>query len=174
MLHSQGVGGEHCEVSWKLPDGTSENVVSSNHLWVVLVDPNTAGPLQPMAPAILSFYQGSPVPGLDPTTSVLQGRPLDLSVTIEASQPAFVQWYSNNIPISAANLAYYHLASLPQSADGAIYSVNVTNTLGSASNSTTVSISPDNTPPTLVDALNLGNPAGDIAVVFSEGVTPAS
>src|ERR1051325_709115 len=50
MLHSQGVGGEHCEVSWRLPDGTSENVISSNHLWVVPVDPNTAGPLQPMAP----------------------------------------------------------------------------------------------------------------------------
>lgn len=170
MLHSQGVGGEHCEVSWRLPDGTTENVISSNHLWVVPVDPNTAGPLQPFAPAILTSYQGSLVPTLDPTTVVIQGRPLDLSVTIEASQPAFVQWYSNNIPIPGATLAYYHLASLPQSADAAIYSVIVTNSLGAATNQTTISITPDNTPPTLVDALNLGNPAGDIAVVFSEGV----
>jgi hypothetical protein len=174
MLHSQGVGGEHCEVSWKLPDGSSENLISSNHLWVVPVDSNTTGPLQPVAPAILTFYQGSPVPGLDPTTTILQGRPLNISATIEASQPAYVQWYSNNVAISGATLAYYHLDSLPQSANGAIYSVIVTNSLGTATNQTTISIVPDSTPPTLVDALNLGNPAGDIAIVFSEGVKPAT
>jgi hypothetical protein len=171
MFHKEGIGGDHCEVAWSLPDGTFESIISSNRLWpfpVDLTDPSY--PPQAKAPAILTDYLGVPVSGLTDPTPVVNGRAVDLTVTVEASQPAFVQWYSNGVAIPNANFLTYHNPQVGPGQDGTVYSVVVTNVLGQATNSTTISVQPDNTPPTLLDALILGNPAGDISLVFSEGI----
>src|SRR5258706_13840 len=61
------------------------------------------------APAILTDYLGVPVTALDPsgTTTVGEGLPVDLTVTVEASQPALVRWSSNGVAIANANLLTY-------------------------------------------------------------------
>jgi len=174
VFHTEGTStAEHCEVAWQLPDGTYEPIVLPQHLWA-FTEASLTGPPQPTMPQILTSYQGATVTNLQSTTTVGQALPLDLIVTIEASQPAGVQWYSNNIGIPGAILATYHIPSASLAANGAVYSVIVTNDQGSANTSTTLSVTPDTTPPTLVDALNLGNPGHDIAVVFSESVDPTT
>ncbi|MDB6122655.1 MAG: Legume lectin beta domain protein [Pedosphaera sp.] len=175
MFHKEGVGGDHCEVTWTLPDGSYENIISGNHLWPYPVDLNDPSyPPLAKAPAILTDYLGVPVTALANPTLVVNGRPLDLTITAEATQPAFVQWFSNGVAVANGNLLTYHIPRVGTGQDGTVYSVTVTNNLGTASASTTISVQPDFTPPTLVDALILGNLASDISVVFSEGVDPAS
>jgi hypothetical protein len=125
----------------------------------------------------MTSYQGVGVTGFDPsgTTTVEDGRPLDLTVTVEASQPAYVQWYSNGVAVTNGNLLSYHIPRVTAAMNGAVYSVVVTNSLpGSGTASTTLAVTPDSDSPTVIDALNLGNPAGDIAVVFSEPMDPVS
>ena len=158
-------------VAWLLPDGTFQGPISSTNLWpfpVDLTDP--AYPAQSKAPQVLASYDGISVDTLSSTTVVSDGGTADLTVTVEASQPATVQWYSNNVAIPNANLLTYHIAKATPAQNGAAYSVTITNALGGDSASTTLSVQADTTAPTLVDALNLGNLAGDVAVVFSKPV----
>lgn len=178
MFHKEGTGNDSCSVAWTLPDGTLQDPVPDAHLWpfpVNLGDP--AYPPITEAPSVLTYYQGVGVTALDPsgTTMVEDGRPLDLTVTVEASQPAYVQWFSNGVAVANGNLLSYHIPRVTAAMNGAVYSVVVTNSLpGSGTASTTLSVTPDSDSPTLIDALNLGNPAGDIAVVFSEPMDPVS
>ncbi len=178
MFHKEGTGNDHCSVAWQLPDGTYQKVVPSANLWPFPV--NTSDPSYPPiteAPSILNYYLGTPVDSLDlsGTTYADDGRPLDLTMTVEASQPAYVQWFSNNVAIPGAIFSKYHIPRVTMAMNDAVYSVTVTNSIAPAATaSTTLSVTPDTTPPTLIDALELGNPAGDIAVVFSEAVDPVS
>jgi hypothetical protein len=178
MFHKEGGGNDSCSVAWTLPDGTFQDPVPDAHLWPYPV--NLGDPSYPPiteAPSVLTSYQGVPVTALNTsgTTTVEDGRSLDLTVTVEASQPAYVQWYSNGVAVANGNLLSYHIPRVTAAMNGAVYSVVVTNSLpGSGTASTTLSVTPDTDSPTLVDALNLGNPAGDIAVVFSEPMDPVS
>lgn len=175
MRHKEGVGGDHCSVAWTLPDATFVGPIPSQHLWpypVNLGDPSF--PAITTLPLILTDFNGIPVTTLPATITVEENQPVEMTVTIEATQPAYVQWYSNSVPIANANLSTYSIPAASLTQNGATYSVTVTNSLGSASAATTLSVTADVTPPTLVDALNLGNAAGTIAVVFSEPVDPVS
>lgn len=175
VFHTKGSASaatEHFEVAWQLPNGTYEPIIDQKHLWA-FPEGNLTGDPAPTAPQILTSYQGYDVPVLPGSITVEQGRPVDLTVTIEAYPPASVQWYSNSVAIPGANLASYHVPVGALQSD-TVYSVTVSNNLGSASASTTISVTPDTTPPTLVDAINLGNPGKDIAVIFSEPVDPAT
>src|ERR1035437_9986538 len=162
-------------VAWLLPDGTFQGPISATNLWpfpVNLTDPSY--PAITTAPQVLDNYNGVPVDTLPPTVSVVDGGATDLTVTVEASQPATVQWYSNNVAIPNANLLTYHLAKVASALNGAVYSVKIQNGLGQATASTTLSVQADPAAPTLVDALSLANAAGDVAVVFSKSVDPAT
>jgi hypothetical protein len=177
MFHKEGPGNDHCEIAWTLPDGTHQNVLPSVAQWpypVNLADPAYSALAK--APDILTSYLGVPVSALDPsgTTSVVEGLPLDLTVTAEASQPATVQWSSNGVPIPNANLLNYHIPRVTLSQNAAVYSIVISNSLGQTNASTTLSVTADTTAPTLADAINLGNFTGDIAVVFSESVDPVT
>jgi hypothetical protein len=175
MLHKEGVGGDHCSVAWTLPDGTFDAPIPEKHLWPYPV--NLADPSYPpvtTAPVVLTDYLGNPVVTLPALISVEEGRPVEMSVTIEATQPAYVQWFSNGVAIAGANLSTYEIPAVALGQNGDVYSVTVTNTLGQANGSTTLSVNQDFTAPTLVDALNLGNPGGIVAVVFSEAVDPVT
>lgn len=178
VLHKEGTGADFVSVMWQLPDGTSEDPLASKHLWPFPVD--TTNPLAysatPLteAPGIITTYLGSAVDSLQPDTTVPDGGTADLTVTVDGTQPAYIQWYSNGVAIPNANLLSYHISRGQVSMNGAVYSVTITNTQGSTSASTTLSVTADTTPLTLLDALNLGNPAGDIAVVFSKPVAPVS
>ncbi len=175
MFHKQGLGATHCEVSWSLPDGSSESVLGANHLWPYPVD--WAGDTftnETKAPAILTSYAGTSVTSLQASTAIVNGRPVDLTITAEATQPATVQWYSNSVAIPGANLLNYHISRITPAHDSAVYSVIVSNSIGTDTTSTTISVIPDSTPPTLLDALILGNPAADVSAVFSEGIDPVT
>jgi hypothetical protein len=177
VLHKEDLFGDHVEVAWTLPDGTFQDPVPMSRLWPFPVDTTSGLPPFPAvssAPTILTSYLGYTVDSIASTTSVQDGQALDLVVTADGTQPAYVQWYSNGVAIPNANLLSWHIAKAGMNQNGAIYSVTITNSLGSASASTTLAVAADSTAPTLVDALNLGNATGDIAVVFSEGVAPAT
>lgn len=177
LLHKESTSVDFCTVAWTLPDGTFQEPIPDANLWPYPVDlDNPAYPPVDKAPAILSYYLWNPVTGLDPSgsTFVEDGHPLDLTITAEASQPAAVQWYSNGVALANASLLRYRIDRAGPSHNGAVYSVTVSNALGETSASTMIWVMPDTTLPTVVDALNLGNPAGGVAVVFSEAVDPAS
>ena len=166
---------DSASVAWLLPDGTFQGPISSTNLWPFPVDlTDLSYPAITTAPQVLDNYNGVPVDTLPPTANVVDGGAADLTVTVEATQPATVQWYSNNVAIPNANLLTYHLAKVTSAMDGAVYSVKIQNGLGQATNSTILSVQADPTPPTLVDALSLANAAGDVAVVFSKPVDPAT
>lgn len=172
ILHKEGTGDDHCSVAWTLPDGTFATPIPADYVWPYPVDMT----YQPVAaaPSILSDYFGAPVTTLPASISVEEGSPVEMTVTVEASQPAFVQWFSNGVPIPDASLLSYRIPAAALSQDGSTYSVTITNSLNQASAATTLSVSQDTTAPFLVDALNLGNPGGIIAVIFSEAVDTAT
>jgi hypothetical protein len=163
-------------VAWLLPDGTFQGPISSTNLWPFPVDMSSppAYVHQSKAPQVLASYAGISVDTLSSTTFVSDGGTAELTVTVEASQSATVQWYSNNVAIPNANLLTYHIAKATPAQNGAVYRVTITNALGGDSASTTLSVQPDTTAPTVVDALSLANLAGDVAVVFSKLVDPAT
>lgn len=176
VYHTKGAtpaSSEHFEVAWQLPDSTYEPIINQKHLWAY-PEGNLTGDPVATAPQILTTYQGYDVPTLPNPLTVNQSQPVDLTVTIEAYPPGDVQWYSNNVAIPGATLASYHIPAVSLGMNGATYSVIASNNLGTATASTTFSVTPDTTPPTLVDSLDLGNPAGDVAVVFSESVDPTT
>jgi hypothetical protein len=173
MLHKEDNDGsdDSCSVAWLLPDGSFQGPISSTNVWPYPVDlSNPAYPYQSTAPKVLTDYNGVTVDALPPTATVSDGGTADLTVTVEASQPATVQWFSNGVAIPNANLLSYHISKVTLAQDGAVYSAFITNGLGQATVSTTLSVQADPTPLTLVDALNLANVAGDVAVVFSKPV----
>jgi Concanavalin A-like lectin/glucanases superfamily/Bacterial lectin/PA14 domain len=166
---------DSASIAWLLPDGTFQGPISATNLWpfpVNLADPSY--PAITTAPQVLDNYNGVPVDTLPPTANVVDGGAADLTVTVEATQPATVQWYSNNVAIPNANLLTYHLAKVASALNGAVYTVKIQNGLGQATASTTLSVQADPAAPTLVDALSLANAAGDVAVVFSKPVDPAT
>ncbi|HWF19866.1 MAG TPA: LamG-like jellyroll fold domain-containing protein [Verrucomicrobiae bacterium] len=181
MYQKNGNDAPHAEVGWQLPDGSYEAVISPNHIWPYPVDrTNPSYPAVSVAPTLLTDYSDSnagtdtQVANMPSSISVLSGQPLDLLNTCEASQPATVSWYSNNVLVANANLLNYHISGIGPGQNGDTYTVVVSNSLGVASNSMTLSVTVDTAPPVLVDALVLGNPAGDISVVFDKGIDPVT
>jgi len=177
MLHKEDNDGsdDSCSIAWQLPDGTFLGPISSTNLWPYPVDlSNPAYPYRITAPQVLTAYNGVAVDTLPATTEASDGGTVDLTVTVEASQPATVQWYSNNLALPNANFLSYRIPKVTLAQDGAVYSVKITNALGQATASTTLSVQADPTALVLVDALNLANAAGDVAVVFSKPVDPVT
>lgn len=173
ILHKEGTGDDHVSVGWQLPDGTLERPIPGERLMPFPVDANYTP--QDKAPEILNIYFFAPVPQLEAVTSVEESRSVTLAVTIEATQPANIQWFSNNVPIPDAILSTYTIANVPLSANNAEYRIQVSNALGGpVSASTVLQVSADVTPPELVSALNLGRTVGSVVVVFSEPVEPVS
>ena len=177
VLHKEDNDGtdDSCSVAWALPDGTFQGPLPSASVWPFPVDlSDPAYPPVSTAPHILTSYDGTDVEALAPTITLTDGGTADLTVTVEASQPASVQWYSNSVAIPGAILLTYHISHVTSALNGAVYSVTVQNGLGQDSASTTLSVQPDPTPFALVDALSLANAAGDVAVVFSKPVDPVT
>jgi hypothetical protein len=177
MLHKEDSLGtwDSCSAAWTLPDGTFQGPVPSTNVWPFPVDlSNPAYPPVTSAPQVLTDYNGIPVDVLAPQLVLTEGTSADLTVTAQASQPASVQWFSNNVAIPGAVLLNYHIPVVTMALNGAVYKVTIQNGQGQTSTSTTLSVQPDTTPFALVDALSLANTAGDVAVVFSRPVDPAT
>ncbi len=177
ILHKEDAAGtvDSVSVAWVLPDGTFQGPLPATAVWPFPVDlANPAYPPLAKAPQVLTSYQGVSVDFLSSPTFVQEGGSAKLTVTVEASQPAYVQWYRDGVAIPGADLLTYHIPTVTLAQDGAVYSVIVTNSLGQDTASTTLLILADSTPPTLVDALSLANVADDVAVVFSKPVDPAT
>jgi hypothetical protein len=96
------------------------------------------------------------------------------SFTVGASgAPKTYHWLSNGVPIVGASSATYTIPSTPFSANGAVYSVIVSNALGAQTSAgATLTVTADATPPTAV-AANASTNGTDVIITFSEPVNPA-
>jgi len=96
-----------------------------------------------------------------------------VSFTVGASgAPLNYHWLSNGVPIVGANSASYSIASTPFSANGAVYSCIVSNSLGAVpSAGATLTVNADLTAPTLVGAVTSTN-GTDVILTFSEAMNP--
>lgn len=99
-----------------------------------------------------------------------EGKQATFWVNATGVPPLTYQWRSNNVVISGATKASYTTPPLTAAANGASYSVTVTTPVG-ATNSTlaVLTVTPDNTPPTLFSVARTGNPT-NLVVAFSEAV----
>ena len=177
ILHKEDAAGtvDSVSVAWVLPDGTFQGPLPATSVWPFPVDlGDPAYPPLAKAPQVLTSYQGVGVDFLSSPTFVQEGGSANLTVTVEASQPAYAQWYKDGVAIPGADLLTYHIPTVTLAQGGAVYSVIVTNSLGQDTASTTLLVQADPNPPTLLDALSLANVAGDVAVIFAKPVDPAT
>ena len=105
------------------------------------------------------------------STSVNERGPVSFTVGASGA-PLNYHWLSNGVPIVGANSASYSIASTPFSANGAVYSCIVSNSLGAVpSSGATLTVNPDITAPTLVGAVTSTN-GTDVILTFSEAMNP--
>ncbi len=84
----------------------------------------------------LQAAEGSPVITVQPAgRTVFQGDPVTFSVTAEGTAPLGYQWRRNGAPIALATSSSYTLAATAAADDGALFSVVVSNTVGSVTSS---------------------------------------
>src|SRR5213594_2370314 len=119
----------------------------------------------PTAPTILTQPQSQTVNERDV---------VNLSVVPDGTPLFSYQWFSNNVPITGATNRTHTIASVPSTANGSKYKVQITNTGGNITSAeATLTVNTDTTPPTIVSIR--GSAAFNSAtVVYSEPVTAAS
>lgn len=172
VLHKESGGLDHLSVAWRLPDGSFQGPIPGVRLMPFAVD-GAFAPIE-KAPEILSIFQGVPVPALEAITVVEEGRLTALAITVEASQPATIRWFRNGTELPGANLSTYEIANTGLAENNVEYTVSVSNHLGVAAASTTLSVTPDTEAPTILAAAQTGSSLHTIAVVFSEAVDAVS
>ncbi|MBX3746494.1 MAG: lamin tail domain-containing protein [Verrucomicrobiae bacterium] len=155
-LMKEAGGGDNLAVRWRMPDGTDQApIVATNLLpWGVSFTPPTIA----IPPA--------------PTTAV-EGGYARFEVTLGTVGPASYQWRRNGIPLPGAADRELLFGPVALADHGARFSVVVTNRLGSATSAdATLSVTPDVTPPTVADVLNIGTTL--LRVTFSEPVSEST
>lgn len=155
-LMKEGGGGDNLAVRWRLPDGTDQApIVATNLLpWgIAFTAPSIA-----RQPA---------------DTSAVEGGVARFEVGLGTAGPASFQWRRNGVALPGATSPELVFGPVRFVDQGARFSVVVTNRLGAVtSREAVLTVTADVTPPTLVDALNLGTTW--LRVRFSEPVAPAS
>ena len=122
---------------------------------------------------------GSPVAILIPPQSqtVQESQPVTFTVTAVGNPPPTYQWYKNNVAIAGAINSSYTISAVPFTDNDALIKVVAANRANGVdysvtSNDAVLTVAPDTTPPTLVQAQPIG--FSEVKLVFSERVTAAT
>jgi hypothetical protein len=167
------------EAQLLLPEGPPDivefavtNLWQGDNVLAVEVHQNSATSSDVVFGMMLQTYTLE-VPQLTPETPadqmVPQGSPVSLSVTATGYPPPGYQWFKDGAPIPGATNPSYDIASVGPAEAGNYY-VLATNRAGQATSRVArVSFMADTTPPTVLYAMALPNPA-EMLVVFTEPV----
>ena len=154
-LMKEGGGGDNLAVRWQLPDGGIEEPIPGARL--------------------LPFGVTFTAPQIDSEpvdASGVEGGSVVFAVKLKGVSPARFQWFRNDVAISSATNAVYERTLLSLDDHLSSYRCVITNSLGKATTrSAVLSVSPDVTPPSIVDAINVA--PDQIRLVFSEPLQPA-
>ena len=151
-LMKEGGGGDNLAVRWLRPDNVDQGPIPSAHLlpWGTVFAAPTVGQQPSNATAV-------------------EGQNATFTVAVGNSTPVTVAWRKDGATIPGADSLQLVYGPVSLDDDGAQFTAVLTNDLGSAtSNPATLSVTPDTTAPTVVDAINLG--IDRIRVSFSEPV----
>lgn len=100
-------------------------------------------------------------------------RPVSFSAAVQGTPPYFVQWYSNGLAIAGAQQFTYTIPSVSAEADGALFSVSVSNLSYSATSSNALlRVITDTNPPVLL-AVSTAD-GRTLQLTFSELMDPAT
>jgi hypothetical protein len=109
----------------------------------------------------------------DPDSLVVGERGTAVFIVEASGSPQGFHWLSNGVPIPGANSSTYTIPSAPFSANGAVYSVIVSNGFNSPTSAgATLTVTADTTAPTAVRA-DASTNGTDVIITFSEPVNPA-
>ncbi len=159
-LMKEGQGGDNLAVTWQKP--------------------GDAAPVNGVTPPIpganlVPFGLGPPIVTVQPANvSVSEGGSASFSVQLARSLGVAFQWVRNGTNIPGANSSSYSLGPVTLADTASTFYCSVTNSFGGTnSTAATLTVNPDNTKPTLVSVVNLGDNQ-IVTVAFSEPVEPAS
>jgi regulation of enolase protein 1 (concanavalin A-like superfamily) len=155
-LMKEHAGGDNLAVRWQLPQGTIEEPIPASRL----------------LPYGTVFSQ--PVIAQHPADTVaVEGGSATFTVSLGNTTPVEYQWQRNQVDLEGATGPTYVHQPAQMADHRARFRVRVSNNLGSVwSNEATLTVRADQTPPELVDALNLGRDR--VVVTFSEPVESSS
>ena len=154
-LMKEGSGGDNLAVRWQLPDATIEEPIPNNRLQV--------------------FGLGPPQISQQPASvTVTEGGSATFTVQLVRSTGATFQWLRGAGNIAGAASSSYTLSPVAASDNGAQFRCFISNSQGSTnSNTATLTVQTDTTPPTITSVVNLGDNTL-VAILFSEPLEAAS
>lgn len=167
VLHKEGGGGDHLAVGWGLPDQALERPMSLLHVQRYM--PSNLAPLITQQPQNLSIPAHN--------TAIF-------SVAANAAPPPSYQWQQsidggvNFVSLPTQNLSYLELKGVPPTANGSLYRVVITNSMGSTTSAiASLTVTADTVSPTILSAavVELPDCANSLVeVVFSEPMDVAT
>jgi len=155
-LTVDGGGADHISVRWQLPDGTFEDPIPNERVFVELIPPQIAQ--QPR------------------NVTVDEGNPAVFSVQLVNRGAVGIQWLRNDVPIPGATNLTYTNATATLADTGSRFRVSLTNEFATnavLSNPAFLTVRRDVTPPTLL-AVQTSGENGLVTLSYSEPVDPAS
>lgn len=155
-LMVEGSGADHISVRWQLPDGTIEEPIPNNRLYVELTRPQIA-----RQPA---------------NVSVTEGQPATFTVQLANRGPVNLQWFRNDVALPGETNLSLTLPSTSVSDSGSRFTVRASNdfdTNGVVSFPAFLTVNRDVTPPTILGA-QTGAENDLVTVTFSEPMDPVS
>lgn len=170
VLHKQGGGGSYIQVGWQRPDGVQE-IIPALHLAQFPVDPFLATGSPDQAPVFNAT--GLNAGNLPASVTVSEGDPLLLQLDVVAAQPTTFTWKDNGAVITNENLSFLRIPRASAALNGHTLQATVVNANGTlTSATTTVTVTPDVVPPSVLLVETGGNP-NLLRVTFSEPVQAA-
>ncbi|MGE3310063.1 MAG: lamin tail domain-containing protein, partial [Limisphaerales bacterium] len=155
-LMKEGGGGDNLAVRWLMPNGVDQAPIVATNL----------------LPFGISFT--APVIARHPadTTAVENGF-ARFTVALSSVGPATFSWRRNGAPLADSNTPEFLFGPVNLADHGARFSVVITNSIGSVTSSAAVlAVTPDVTPPSVVDIINVGT--RNLRVTFSESIAAPS
>jgi hypothetical protein len=154
-LMKEGGGGDNLAVRWQLPNATIEEPIPNNRLQVFGLGP----PQITQQPA---------------NVTVVEGGNATFSVQLASGFGATYQWLRGGVNIAGATNSSYTLASATLGDSSAQFRCYIVNPQGNTnSNTATLTVQSDTTPPTIISVVNLGDNTL-LTILFSEPVEAAS
>jgi len=177
IFQEVGPGPGYVQVGWIRPDRVQE-IIPALHLaqYEGYNYYTGIGPIQaPIFNAAGNGNHGGLNGGnITNAVSLLEGNELLLQLDVIAQQPTTFVWTTNGGVVPGQNLSYFQIARTPATYNGLKIQAVISNAFGSLTSSvSTVTVTPDTTPPTVLTVDTAGSP-NTVNVTFSKPINPAS